>query len=353
MKKHKIYFFILIIFIVQCSKNEYSKYYKNYETFNKLPTVIKKNIHPFSKNKYQLYISELNIIDNRYLLIVNAEKETAIQIYDIETKEIIKQFGKKGRGPGEYLAISSILIDSNNKYKIWIFDANQAKFDLINLKSVLLSNKSLPDTTMKPSMDAGLPLLWCNLNNDTFLATGGLIKRLCIYNNKLDTIKTGGFIPGKINEERDIYRYLMPTNIIKNNSKKIIVVGNMRTDVLEFYDYNLNNIKTIHGPDILKPCFLKKDKCLSNGYTRLCANGKNIYCVYSGENTEKVKNWLVSFGKQILVFDWDGNPIMKIKTDYRMGTIDITEDGKTLYVGYFDGEYFRIGYIDISDIEEK
>ncbi len=341
MNKYIILFLINLLFI-QCSKQDCDDYYKKYNSFDKFPIVEKWKFNTFSKNKYMLPPSTFSILDDRYLVLVNKKNHNIIHLYNIEKRELIKSFGNKGKGPGEYMGISDILYEKRNN-RIFIYDATQKKFDIVNLTDILRQKRFKPNMTTKVSLDGGIPLRWEIINSDTLLATGGLNKRLCFYNSKFDTIKTEGYIPGNFSDRKDIFKYLTSTDIVKNDDEKKIAFGNRTNDILEIFRFNGKIKKTIHGPDINKPGWLASSS-IPTGYFDLASSSKYIYCVYSGEKTNDKMDWIKTLGKNILIFNWEGKPIKKIELDHRIGDIVISEKNKTIYFIFYDGDYFRLGY---------
>jgi len=352
MKKICVYVTTIFVVLIQCSINNYGKYYKEYTKIRKFPKTEKWEFKKFSDSSFMLPSITLTIIEDKYLLLgdsYNTEGQM-VQIYDLDTGKIIKSFGKKGKGPGEFIYVSYILIDPENKNKFLIHDWNQHRVSLFNIKDIIHHNKVKPDTIIKEDLSAGIPMDFCALYSDTIVATGAFIKgRLCYYNSTFNKIKTAGYIPGNISNTIHLYQYLQTTNIVKNYDRKRIAFGSKSDDILEIYSFNGNIIKTIHGPDINKPAWIEKKLPIDRprGYFNLCSSSNYIYGVYSGEKPEHTGDWIKTLGKNILIFNWDGDPIKRIVLDVRLGNIVISENRNTIYAVYFDGEYFKLGYYEL------
>jgi len=343
---------ILIITLIQCSKNRYDKYYDNYETFTEFPITEQYEIKEFADEKFMMPPGDFTIINDKYLVMEDDNNSISqmILIYDLDTKKCVKRFGKKGKGPGEFVNITSIFDDINNKNNFWIYDRATQRFSIFSIKNILQNNKLMPDTVLKINLKEGEPLDLCFLLENTIVSTGMFINsRLCFYDTNMEPIKTAGKIPGNISDRREKFRYIQTTNIVKNTKEKKFIYAYKDDDILEMYDFKGEIVKTIHGPDITKPAWLEKKPPIGYaiGYTHLSSYKKYIYAVYSGEIREN-RSWIPQYGKNILVFDWDGNPIKKITTDVRNGDIVASEKRKKLYAMYFDGEFFRIGYYDLE-----
>jgi hypothetical protein len=57
-----------------------------------------------------------------------------------------------------------------------------------------------------------------------------------------------------------------------------------------------------------------------------------------------MQDWLVGCGKNILIFNWQGEPVKQVKTDIRLGPINFSEERNTIYAICYDGAEFYIGY---------
>ena len=347
---------MLLIIILFNSCNKYKKYYDNYETFTKFPTTEKYQINNFADKKFMLPPIDMAIINDKYLIIENEDGSInqMVLIFDLNKEIVIKGFGNKGKGPGEFINITSILEDKNDT--LYIYDNSKKTMNIYNINNVLNNNKILPEIEKKMNMNEGDPWALCMLDNK-IIATGAFINgALCFYNLDLFPIKTTGELPKIITNRMEKYLYLQTTNIVKNINKQKIVFARRNDDILEIYNFDGKKLKTIQGPDIIEPSWLAKriefkDRIYT--YNSLATDNNYIFAVYAGKKKEKPGNWINAQGKNIFVFDWNGNPIKKITTDFHILSIVASEKRKKLFMIYFDGEYFRIGYIDISDMEGK
>jgi hypothetical protein len=49
----------------------------------------------------------------------------------------------------------------------------------------------------------------------------------------------------------------------------------------------------------------------------------------------------------MFVFDWDGNPLKRVKVNYPLAFMDYSEERNTIYAICYDGEEFFIGYHEL------
>lgn len=82
------------------------------------------------------------------------------------------------------------------------------------------------------------------------------------------------------------------------------------------------------------------------GFNCVAASDDFIYAAFSESHTEG--DPVTDVG----VWDWNGNPVMKMKTDKSISYMSVTPDGKRLYcIGYAQGARFSINYIDLKKHE--
>ncbi len=121
-----------------------------------------------------------------------------------------------------------------------------------------------------------------------------------------------------------------------------IWMADNHTDAITIYNESLDVIKTVNGPDFLKPeysvnevngismvTFGDKQYGAYTEYT--LANGR-IYLIYNcvnGMNLNEYENNDFP-ASEIFVFDTDGNPLERYELDRYIYTLSVSSDGKTL-----------------------
>jgi len=350
MRKIILFIVISLISLSNCSNDNYENYFENYQKFTEFPKTEKWEFKQLSNISYYMP-PKMKIINDNYLVLLTNKNNSIIQIIDIDNGKLLKSFGKKGQGPGEFVGASMTLFTPSAPDKFWIFDVTLRRLTQYNINTVLDLNIFEPDTIVNISSDAGCPFTFCCLNCDNFVASGALKSRLCFYNSKGDTIKTNGYIPGKRDKNTPSFVHFQAYQgaLNTNYHAKKIAISNLAGDLLEVYDFKGNILKTIHGPDLFVPEYKRSSNTAGitnkeSGYFDLCSSANYIYCNYSGEISEDITDWTVSLGKNILIFDWEGKPIKRVKTDIRLGYIDVSDERNTIYAICYDGVEFFIGY---------
>jgi hypothetical protein len=139
---------------------------------------------------------------------------------------------------------------------------------------------------------------------------------------------------------------------VSNNTKRI-AISNAGCDMLEIYNLSGDILKTLHGPDIFINDYGNADEyslaidLKQCGYFDICSSSKEIYCSYSGQKLKSITDWIASLGREMFVFDWDGNPLKRVKVNYPLAFMDYSEERNTIYAICYDGEEFFIGYHEL------
>jgi hypothetical protein len=334
---------------MSCSKDKRNaQYFENYHQFSSFSEERYAEIQPLMYEGFNLPPIYFTLINDKYLMFQNSvNDDIVLWIYDLNKESITQKFGRKGKGPGEFLGISSYIIKNSNTLEI--FDITLCRITYYTIDK-LLSGYSIPDSIKKVSTDFGIPYFIQKIDSNRYVASGRFYpKRYAILDQNLNIISTHLPIPQKLLDLANNKFY--HAGIIYNDSLKRLAVGMKAYDMLQILNTNIEVIKSVHGPDHNFPDWTGKQKLYPEGYSPLTGSTNKIYGIYSGETPSTINDWIKSFGKNIHIFDWEGRPLKRIRTDYRMGNLTLSESQKRLYLVYYDEEYFRLGYIDLQEDE--
>ena len=126
-----------------------------------------------------------------------------------------------------------------------------------------------------------------------------------------------------------------------NSKEKKICYYSYATAEIEIYDFDLNLIKTITGPDDLRPVYTRfqnivqnRTKTVTFAYTHACYDDSYMYLAYDGRTLdtmeyiqdngemEKAERW-------VFKFDWDGNVVnaYKVSKEKEIVSLSVTKNG--------------------------
>lgn len=321
-----------------------SNYLKDYDKGKTIDTITYHSFFDSSKANsvhstnliFKYNITGMEIIDS--LLLLSDERDSlTLHIINVNTLEELGRFIKRGEGNNEVINITKI-IKTNKSDEFWAYDITQKKllkyqFRNQNNHSNLFQEKG---TFLKDSARNVMSPQW--LNDSIFFSSSyGLDNnRFFFFNTNSKIIKKVGVIPPKLGD--------WPTEGVKNpfknlahvykvnitsNDKNRIVVAYLYMPQIEIYNKN-KLIKIIRGPSLFlpKPAFtddkmggamVSDDSKTIYAYVWLCGSKNYFYSLFSQ------KNEFNSRSDEILIFNWNGDPIRRIKLKYQINCFAVQE----------------------------
>ncbi len=343
-----LYLIISLIIFTGCS-DKFGKYnYLNYKKLKRPNNKIKLHSDVVINEHDITIIGDFTIFNN-YLLLIDRKADKLIKIFDLESYELLKSFGRLGQGPSEFIGASDIIPDPKDKNMFWIYDITARKLKKFNINKVL-NNNSNPEKIILIKEGKGIPFHVVITTNNEIIGIGNFLEgRISIYDMSGDFIRSVGKIPVILKNERFASQHSHGFDgrfIFKNKSKEIFIVPMLGAIVEKYNILNGKLISTFHGPDSFFPEYkivpageyytMTYNKKSRFGYVDICFNKKldKLFLLYSGEyffNKENKPNKRVSFCNIIYVLDNKGTIIEEIELDKGIFQMTISDDGSTLF----------------------
>lgn len=315
--------YILLLILSGCFYSIYAQqtYNFNLDDFPKHITLNGEKI------KTTTLTSPMNIylIDN-YLFIQNSIGEYNYEIIDISTGKRLKQFGRNGRGPGEFISAWSLQYLKNEK-QLYIYDIVTRKITVLS-DSALINNENkvfIKYINIDPRVYVLTPVL---INQDYFFCTlfGDKGRHMfCKLNPRGELLdKIGSFPDIKRNYPTavasNVFTSFIATNILKNK----IVLTYYIWDRIEIYNKEFNKLVTINGPNYKFPDISINGETV--GFTSdnpRCYQSPNagddyFMVLYSGKS---VKDPIIY--PMILCFNYEGKAIAAYNLNPAMNSITV------------------------------
>jgi hypothetical protein len=242
------------------------------------------------------------------LILCNRKGSHVFQIYNTNTKKLIKECGTFGRGPNEFISPSMTgqFIKRKDKVLFYVNCFKRKKlftidlYNLLNGKDYVFKKRSLPtelivmtnmvviDSIIIGNTLQGKITFTCNLNNNQF--------SFWDYYPKISFINS-------CNEHK---RYTLYCKRFVYNDKRKLLAGSFYKyfNQLSFYTTEGKRIKTIKLPTIdfnLRTCDFINE---APGYCTSIVNySNNIYLSYNEYPTNEEHKGLMN------VFDWNGKAL--------------------------------------------
>lgn len=288
----------------------------------------------------------IEIINNKLFLLMH-KGEDVIKIVDINNGNEIKNTGKFGNAPGEFLQPSYWGIDKNNN--ILLYDLRQEKLKKYKWEDII-NMPELPITVEIPLKDTKAHLIKGKILNDNYFVGSvpyGISEPLIVLDNNLSIVDSLGEVPDYKHKTINMTSYGGRIDTHKN--KFVFAMASL--GYIACYQQQKKGCKLLWDHYIERPTY-KGDqldrKHLKLGFADVKITRNYIFCSYFGEilTREKLKTLKP---RNILVFDHKGNLLKNLRSERSVGTFTVSEDEKTLYAVTEEPEIAIIQF-DISNI---
>ena len=268
-------------------------------------------------------IRELCIKDS-FLITLNDRPDSIIQIYKIPSFELFYSFGKKGKGPGEYLFPRLVFNFDDNKI-IAIHDpGNQSLWSIkVNETAEVVNKRELkfPDQ---------IPISRFLIENrffiyDAFTPTEGEIKTFDLETNKSSTVYSFNEFKQRHKTSAAYEGYLGV-----NPKSRLLVFMYMyydRVDILNLKGKLLHSIVNVKSE---KPQ-QKTDATSMVYYFGGYFTEDYIYGIYLNAPRQRIIEDSGNLNCFIEVFSWEGEPVKRFKLDRMVYLIAVDEANKVIY----------------------
>ncbi|MFP4019945.1 MAG: BF3164 family lipoprotein [Bacteroidales bacterium] len=345
----KIIIFILICISTQCdNKHEYKKF-KNFSRTISLNSKSYEN---------QIKISNIVGIIDSIIVVKTGLDEYQYKLLNKNNFSFITQTGKKGKGPKELIGTINGNLDTINNY-MYCASRSKLKIFRFDIDSLLKSNNYLPAIhTEIPEEFSHVSKI--NVINDSVVLGAGLTAyNIHIIDKEKNTLEKFARLPEKPKNIKSIHHSNLYNNIMSYNPKnKLIAMGYIKFDTLSGYDIKGKEIFQTVGPDFIQSDYKTQYKIKSkNAFKSIRTDNKNIYALYSGKHkieklsdANNLTDAKVIQPNTIHVFDWQGNPKLKIKLDKSINDFVIDKETNRLIGISSDDQSFVV--YDFSKIRK-
>jgi len=327
-------FLILVagLFLVSCQKEPQIIVSNNTKIFSKFPVEEKIEFEKLVKFHYG-NPREMIAIDSTLIFAnyINGQ-DYYLHNYSLSLGKFDKPYIRKGRSSNEILGLASI--GYHNNY-LWLNDFTAKKMMLLDKDKVI---KGDLDDFIKFSFKTNQNYYSILIDSLKIIATGNEASKFKI---EIIDLPTGNVVEefGALKSySKDLpFPVIAQASITKTflkPTKNKIVLAYIHTDIIEIFNLNTKKSTSLQGPEKFDSYFtFYGDRWFETEKTRVAfiggtATNKYIYLLYSGKNFSD-KNAFK--GSDIFVYDWEMNPIKKIKLNTEVYQICITDNDKTLY----------------------
>lgn len=274
---------------------------------------------------------------NDSYMIWDLTDEKIFSLVNFDSKKVIKGV-RRGNGPGEIISTISIQVKDN---KFLIYDAERRKINQVTISS---------DTALILNEVSDI-----NYNNRLFIINyqGSHIIATGLFDNAwIASLKMNGEIISKVdfpdfketanipNMERSML--YMITHFVNKPDNRKIVAATQDLGVISFFN-NVNGsaLEEYKQLKYYGPKFTLSERggiAWSKegviGFCGLACDDKYVYTLYSGRTYSK-HGMLSHHCENLLVYDWNGNPVKQYILDIPLFSMQYDSEKNTIYgIGY-------------------
>lgn len=273
-------------------------------------------------------------------------QEYYLHNYSLSKGVFSKPYIRKGRGSNKILGLGNMGFYDNY---LWLNDYTAKKLMILDFDKVIKGHSDFDITEYSFKTNRYYKTIL--IDSLQCISTGSEASKFKVQIIDLPT--------GKVSEEFGnlksyssnltlpvISQACFSQTMLKPTSDKL-VLAYIHTDIIEIFDLNTKKSSSLQGPEKFDLEFeTMNNRWFENEKTKVAFIGgtvtdQNIYLLYSGKNFSDENAFK---GNYIFVYDWDMNPIKKIKLNKDVYQISISDDN-TLYS--YDEE---LGYIIYAKI---
>lgn len=272
------------------------------------------------------------------ILVMNSIVEPFIRFYDTINFREIGNFGRKGKGPNEFIYLRFYDDFSKNKTDAWFFDPNGRKLLKYNVQELI----SLP-ALLKPIKVIFMPYLsaieTCIVNISDSLIIGGSYSKngqQFFYNPINQSIMWTTYFPkikyeGESEELGQLYYGIVRKK--PDCTKVVCALRFFKRIIITDVRSNASITLKTNQPEQYFPksnIDLNYLQGLRFMYLDLCCCEKFIFALYADVTSKQLDDY--GFSKsRIQVFDYSGKPIAEMTIDQQINSISVDEENGLIF----------------------
>ncbi len=273
-----------------------------------------------------------------------------VHVMNLSDGRHLATFGRSGGGPGELNSATEVQQDPSRDGSFWVFDLAEARLTRFRLSASAGVHRAETLEVLTLQLRPGTWYFQPTWLSDSLLVSPAIYPegRLVLARRSGEPIRTIGQLPPSP-PGQDIpanvrqHAFTGPAERSPDGSR--IVVATRHGDLLEIFRPDGSLVRSVRGSFGFEPKYVVQRRQgvptmgsgedLRFGYVDLAATDRYLFALFSGDRRGDVPG-RATFGKQVHVFDWDGNKLKVFDLDERALGITVDPTGGTLYAIRWD-----------------
>lgn len=279
-----------------------------------------------------------------------------VHTIDVADGRHLASFGTSGGGPGEFRSADEVEADLRGDGTFWIYDVEQGRMTRLDPRggSTAERTKEVINLQFTPGTYFFQPV-W--LDDSTLVTTG-------IYPEGRLLLADGTGKPvGKIGQEPpnppggdvpiSVRQHAHSGPLERSPDGTRLALATRNGDQIELYRSDGTPIRTVQGGSGFGPVYgvrttpagvsMTSGQDLRFGYVDLASTPGHLFALFSGTLRGEMPG-RAQFGKEVHVYDWDGNRVATFELDERAASIAVDGSGRRLFALRLDPEPAVVRY---------
>ncbi len=337
--------FVIIssIFICSCVNDSNS----NYDNGKKHPfsglniislpeKVINTSFHNFGQ------VSDMYFLKDSILLFQDNTNNGLLSIINFPSKQGIR-LGLKGEGPNEFAPMFRLnILERENEKSLIIHELNSRRYSEFNIDKII-KNRSL-QTEYKINKNFGIEFFnTMQISNNRYLASGLFKTRFILADSLGKNVSSLGEYPfseKSLGLAFEVVSMAYQGRLHCNTKKGKAVFVTMNSANIDFINFSANSLSKGKSYNFWptefkgskgKETFAVMSSESKFGYTHSSVSANKVYVLFSGKSIKSHGIEKALTGDEVVVFDWDGKPQVKLHLQRPVNYIAVNDDDSVLY----------------------
>ena len=343
--------FIAVIFFISCNTEQDKK------KFSQFPKTIQLKGETVKSRPFKS-MDITGIVDS-LLIISTMLSDYEFYLFNKKDFSFIGKAGKTGRGPKELTSPVNGNIDKDINC-LYSGDRSKLKLFRFDLNSMIQHKNYLPELYMELPEKFSLANR-INVINDSIVLGSGISKySACLLNKEGKIIKKLGKVPERPeNIDAIMHSNLYTRFLTYNHDQRKLALGYFNFDKLKGFNLSGSLAFKKTGPDFIRAGHkdIRQPTKFKTAYHGLRSDNHYIYGLYSGrkaatrkpQSSSGIKN---VYPKNIHIFNWKGNPLLKVILDQPIVDFIVDKDNQRLIGLAYKNKPFSFVVYDFEKIQD-
>lgn len=284
--------------------------------------------------------TSMAIVGN-HLVLVDPFADSMIEEIDRSDGAMVREFGRRGEGPGEFEGPWSVDPVPGSNTRFWLYDLTLGRLTLVDLEADFDGESRLGDHVLL--LHVGAAIMEPIRVGDHLVSLGFFQQgRVAVLDDHGTLLRTVGPTPlaNQSHIPATIRQHAYQSRMKANPSRTRLAIVTRHADRLDIYRADGTPLTVAQRPFGFDPAFrvgkhdgkpvFTSGENLRFGYIDLATTERHIFALFSGRTRAGFPG-RANYGRYVHVFDWSGRLIRVLKLDAPAIAVAVDPAGGTLY----------------------